>query len=231
MSASPSVKASPQSRPSSSQESRSKKSGMSRRLLHWFEKKLGRSIRLQGKGLGTRLVLKKLPVVPAQPQFPGMVLLKPVAIERQKLMRKELHELLRKHPKTTSMLRHLTYVERTLRLKGVPGIDALPLNVLTKALAQLESLVRNWSVSGLDEVRSRLTLLIKNKEIIARNTGEADASNDLSDSGSADVCEVSHSIFEEMERSWHGQVPANCAAAMTSSANANAKSASHQLSA
>ncbi len=196
-------------------------------MLRWLGKRIGRSISLRGHGLGTRLVIGKLSEELKQPQYPGMLVLKPVPSDRQKSMRRELHELLRKHPQTASMHRHLAYVERTLRHKGVPAVDALPLDVLRKALTQLESLVRMWSVSGLDEVRSRLTLLIKNKEIIALHQGEPEPeAMDIRESGPADVCEVSHSVYEEMERSWHGKVPDALAPSMASASPENSNRAS-----
>lgn len=234
MSASSSLSAPHRRRSSLNQDSTASQLSLSSRLLHWLGKRLGRSIRVRGHGLGTRLSLDKKPDAPKQPQYPGMVVLKPVPSERQKAMRKELHELLHKHPQTVSMHRHLAYVERTLRHKGAPAVDALPVDVLKKALTQLESLVKMWSLSALDEVRSRLTLLIKNKEIIARNLGEPQPQPlDIKESGPADVSEVSHSVFEEMDRSWRGRLPesvsSSISAASPNSGPSEVSEASHSL--
>lgn len=177
------------------------------RLLSWFEQRFGRSIRLQGRGMQMRLVVKKVAAAPATPQFPGMVALKPLSEDRQEAMRKDLRRLLRQHPETKKLLRHLAYVERTLRHDGVAAVDELPLDLLSKALSQLENLVVNWSALGLGEVRSRLSLLVKNKQILALHAGGAGAPTEMDHSQRADVCEVSHSVFEEMERSWRGQMP------------------------
>ncbi len=198
--------------------SRHNRESVRNRLLHWLEQRLGRSIRLQGQGVHTRLVVKKLIPAPAEPQFPGMVTLKPVSTTRQQAMRKELSGLIHQHPQTKKLLRHLAYVEHTLRHDGVKAVDALPLEVLEKALSQLETLVRNWSVSGLDEVRSRLSLLVKNKQILAlHRQGDGAQVTDMDDSQRADVCEVSHSVYEEMDRSWRGQVPPTLTAVMHAS--------------
>ncbi|XVJ70313.1 MAG: hypothetical protein HEQ39_12190 [Rhizobacter sp.] len=122
-------------------------------------------------------------------------------------MKKELRELLRQHPQTKKLLRHLAYVEQTLRHDGLQAVDDLPMDVLHKALTQLETLVANWSALGLGEIRSRLSLLIKNKKILALHVEDATHSTQMDLSQRADVCEVSHSVFEEMDRSWRGHIP------------------------
>ncbi|MFM8901535.1 MAG: hypothetical protein ACKOF9_16555 [Burkholderiales bacterium] len=139
--------------------------------------------------------------------FPGMVVIKPLSKERLALMQQDLRKLIRQHPQTKKLLRHLAYVERTLRREGLKAVDELPLEVLSKALTQLETLVVNWSALGLAELRSRLSLLVKNKKILALHTEAAPQSTQMDYSQRADVCEVSHSVFEEMERSWRGNVP------------------------
>ncbi len=194
--------------------------GVGGRLLEWLEKRLGRSIRVQGQGMQMRLVLKKVAVAPAAPEFPGMVKLKPLSAEKQETMRKDLRRLLRQHPQTKNLLRHLAYVERTLRHDGVQAMDELPLDVLSRALEQLENLVVNWSASGLGEARSRLSVLVKNKQIVAQHLGRDAPMTEMDPSQRADVCEVSHSVFEEMDRSWRGQVPPILTAALSSPAAA-----------
>lgn len=154
-----------------------------------------------------RLVMEKVSKASANPLFPGMVVIKPLPKEKLALMQKELRRLLRQHPQTKKLLRHLAYVERTLRHEGLKAVDELPLDVLAKALTQLETLVVNWSALGLGELRSRLSLLVKNKKILALHTEINHPSTQMDYSQRADVCEVSHSVFEEMDRSWRGQVP------------------------
>ncbi len=190
--------------------------GVGGRLLVWLQKRLGRSIRVQGQGMQMRLVVEKMPVVPAAPEFPGMVKLKTLSAEKQETMRKDLRRLLRQHPQTKNLLRHLAYVEHTLRHDGVQAMDDLPLEVLSKALEQLETLVVNWSASGLGEARSRLSVLVKNKQIVAQHLGRDAPMTEMDPSQRADVCEVSHSVFEEMDRSWRGQVPPTLTAALSS---------------
>jgi hypothetical protein len=180
---------------------------LGQRLMRWVEQRLGRSIQLCGHGLQMRVMVKKLIGVQQSPQFPGMVALRVLPKERLKLMQKELRGLLRQHPQTKKLLRHLAYVERTLRNDGLKAMDELPLDVLSKALTQLESLVVNWSAQGLDEIRSRLSLLVKNKKILALHMDGEAQPTEMDPSQRADVCEVSYSVFDEMEKSWRGQVP------------------------
>jgi hypothetical protein len=177
------------------------------RLLRWVEQRFGRRIQLRGRGLQTRVVVKKLSSAKEAPLLPGMTVLKPLSENKLALMQQELRGLLRQHPQTKTLLRHLAYVERTLRHDGLKAVDTLPLDVLTKALSQLESLVANWSALGLGEMRSRLSLLVKNAKILAQHENGATHHTQMDDSQRADVCEVSHSVFEEMEKSWRGQVP------------------------
>ena len=177
------------------------------RLVRWVEQRLGRRIQVLGQGLRMRVTIKKVSSAQEAPQFPGMVQLRTLSTERVGLMQKELRGLLRQHPQTKMLLRHLAFVERTLRHDGLKAVDDLPLDLLSKALEQLESLVANWSALGLGEMRSRLSLLVKNKKILALHmVGEAQAT-EMDHSQRAEVGEVSHSVFEEMDRSWRGQLP------------------------
>jgi hypothetical protein len=201
-------------------ESRKRRSrrplSVGQRLVRWVEQRLGRRIQVRGHGLQMRVLVKKVPPANETPQLPGMVQLRTLSENRLALMQKELRGLLRQHPQTKMLLRHLAYVERTLRHDGLKAVDDLPLDVLSKALAQLESLVANWSALGLGEVRSRLSLLIKNKKILALHMSADAQATEVDPLQRADVCEVSHSVFEEMERSWKGQIPPTLTQALTS---------------
>ena len=115
-------------------------------------------------------------------------------------------------------MRHLDVIERTLRHIGIDAVEALPVKVLAKGLDELEALVWDWSPVGLAELRSRLAVTVKQRR------HEADAPTALQlerpDSSApridAEVNEVSHELFEEMERSWTGQMPSGLAQAKSS---------------
>lgn len=130
-------------------------------------------------------------------------------------MRRELFTLLERHPQSRQTMRHLDVVERVLRRQGFEAVQALPVKVLARALDEMESLVWDWSQAGLAEIRSRLAVTVK-----ARRNEPAVVEAKVQERYStappieADVTEVSHDVFEEMERSWTGKMPAEIAAAM-----------------
>jgi hypothetical protein len=78
--------------------------------------------------------------------------------EPPNVMLRELRALLGKHADARQLLRHLAYVERTLRLDDADALDRLPPGLAHKALQQLEGLVDDWSTPGLAELRLRLAM-------------------------------------------------------------------------
>lgn len=151
-----------------------------------------------------------------------------------KQMRRELYTLLQRHPDSRRMLRHLDVIERTLRHIDIDAVQGLPLKVLTKGLDELESLVWDWSPAGLAELRSRLAVTIKQRRHEMATSAarpERYESTPRVDTEGTEVEEVSAEVYEEMERSWSGQMPATVAAALqahhASSAPADAGGGSH----
>jgi hypothetical protein len=134
-------------------------------------------------------------------------------------MRADLFFMLEQHPASRDLVRALALVERTLQRSGFDGVDRLPQKVLARALTELERLVRDWSPVGLAELRSRLAVLVKTKPIEAPKAAppepeetEGPASKisvfaGLDSAQPTDVSEVDHELYEEMERSWVGQIP------------------------
>lgn len=131
--------------------------------------------------------------------------------QRVRRMRRELYELMQQHPTSRQLMRHLDLVERTLRHEGYAAVEALPVRVIAKALTQLEKLVWDWSAPGLAELRSRLAVMVKTRKPEAEQEAASTAALELdmmnAHPGTADVTEVDHAMFEEMERSWAGQLP------------------------
>ena len=72
--------------------------------------------------------------------------------------------LLDEVPETRSALRHLVFVEQSLKKKGLRALHKLPLEVLQRALEQLEGLVTNWSPVGLAGLRSKMAVAIIDRE-------------------------------------------------------------------
>ena len=136
--------------------------------------------------------------------------------QRVRQMRRDLYALFDQHPSSRKLMRHLATVERTLQEEGLQGFEALPLAVITKALAELEGMVRDWSPTGLAELRSRMAVLAKNRppQNASANSSspvtaeeQIDIRAPLGLAAAAEVTEVDHAEFEEMERSWVGVVP------------------------
>ena len=132
---------------------------------------------------------------------------------RDRQMKRDLFTLMEQHPSSRQLMRHLDLLERTLRKGGLAGVDALPIRVIAKALTQLERLVWDWSPVGLAELRSRMAVMVKTRPMGAAQESLSTASIELELAGHADVSEVDHATFEEMERSWVGVMPAGVAAA------------------
>jgi len=79
-------------------------------------------------------------------------------------MHEALHALLAHHNGARQLMRHLAYLERTLKISGGEGLNGLPVDVLKKGLAQLEEFVSDWSSPGLAQLRLQLTMDIADKE-------------------------------------------------------------------
>lgn len=137
--------------------------------------------------------------------------------QRVRQIRLDLFNLLGQHPSSRRLMRHLAMVERTLQAEGIEGFEALPVRFIAKALAELESLVWDWSPIGLAELRSRMAVLVKNRPRPVRNVSvdpnsvpavlPPAAESDFSMNVKADVSEATHAEFEAMERSWAGVIP------------------------
>jgi len=80
------------------------------------------------------------------------------------LMLEQLHALLAPFPDARRTLRALVFVEQALEKKGLRALNKLPLDVLQRALDQLEGLVTNWSPRGLAGLRSRMAVAIIDRE-------------------------------------------------------------------
>jgi hypothetical protein len=80
------------------------------------------------------------------------------------LIQQELHQLLDDLPETRATMRHLVFVEQALQRKGLRALHKLPVDVLRRALEQLEGLVVNWSPVGLAALRAKMAVAIIDRE-------------------------------------------------------------------
>lgn len=124
----------------------------------------------------------------------------------------ELRELLRGHPDARPLMRHLGFVEQTIARFGSRALKSeIPVPVLRKAVDQLDLLVRGSPTEGLVYLRARLAQAAESR---APAAFEADEDTETRP-GSLEVTEASHSLFDEMERSWTGQMPLDSPPAAT----------------
>ncbi len=80
------------------------------------------------------------------------------------LVRQQLATLLDELPETRDTMRHLVFVEQAIARKGLRALHRVPLDVLQRALEQLEGLVTNWSPEGLANLRSKMAVAIIDRE-------------------------------------------------------------------
>ncbi|MBP6763349.1 MAG: hypothetical protein KA141_00035 [Rubrivivax sp.] len=90
------------------------------------------------------------------------------------LMLQQLAALLDELPETRHTMRHLVFVEQALAKKGLKALHKLPVDVLQRALDQIEGLVTNWSPVGLASLRSKMAVAIIDREHMDPDA-EADA--------------------------------------------------------
>jgi hypothetical protein len=125
---------------------------------------------------GVEIVLQERPAVPAKAaKKPSRAELSSRK-EREELalMREQLAALLDELPESRQTMRHLGFVEQALAKKGLKALHKLPVDVLQRALEQIEGLVTNWSPVGLASLRSKMAVAIIDREHMDPET-EADA--------------------------------------------------------
>jgi hypothetical protein len=78
--------------------------------------------------------------------------------------REDLARVLDDDPASRSTMRHLAFVEHALEKKGWRALHKVPLDVLRKALEQLEAQVTNWSPVGLACLRSKMAVAVIDRD-------------------------------------------------------------------
>jgi len=115
------------------------------------------------EGEVVRVVLEERPRVPSK-RVQRDEAAKRKADEELALIRSELAALLNELPETRKTMRHLVFVEQALAKKGLRALHKIPLDVLQRALDQLEGLVLNWSPAGLANLRSKMAVAVLDRE-------------------------------------------------------------------
>lgn len=124
---------------------------------------------------GVEIVLEERPQAAAKPKKASRADVT-TRKERDELavIRQQLAALLDELPETRSTMRHLGFVEHALSKKGLKALHKLPVDVLQRALEQIEGLVTNWSPAGLASLRSKMAVAIIDREHMDPDA-EADA--------------------------------------------------------
>ena len=120
-------------------------------------------------------------------------------------VRRDLAGVLDQHPRAREVMKYVRALERGLEKKGRFALDDLPVEVIRRALEQLDPLVSDWSPEGLSTLRSKAAVAIADRE---RTEAErAEARRALNESH-VEVEEASVTTFmqanEEWERSFTG---------------------------
>jgi hypothetical protein len=161
-----------------------------RRPLNWLRSLLKRPLKLERRGLQIHVVLAEPAPAPPPPESPG---------EALRRGHEALRDLLARHPEVRHLMRHLGFLEQALARTGSKALRSeVPLPVLRKAHEQLELLMRDDASPELSAFATRLERVIAERR---RSAEDAPAA------GALQVSEASHSLFDEMERSWTGQMP------------------------
>jgi hypothetical protein len=159
------------------------------------------SVRLTrvGKNIHVKLTPTHAPVVAAAPP-PDKATLELQA------MRDELKQLLNAHPMTRNLMRHLVYVDAALQQQGIAALSEVPVEVLAKAVEQLESLVANWSNVRLADLRSKMSVAVVQRSRDAFYGDGGENASAFHTASRLQVDDVSHSMFMQIEASYKGLV-------------------------
>ena len=113
-----------------------------------------------------------------------------------------LKALLDSHAKTRRLMRHLTYFERSLAVHGSKALAIVPVEVLSAALGQLESLVGDWSDPALAELRSKMAVALIDRSVDELAGSIPERLSNFNTDSRLVVDEVSHSVFLELDRQY-----------------------------
>jgi len=160
--------------------------------LRWVRDVLGRSIRLERKN--------QVHVALVDPRG---VAEEPMSLLMQQ--RADLGARLLVHDQATQIVRNLFIVHDELRANGWPGVENLPLKVISRGLSEAEIL----AVDEASDVLATIIATLREVKVAAEARAAREALE--ADWEVPQVPEVSDTNFDEyelMERSWAGTVPA-----------------------
>jgi hypothetical protein len=122
-------------------------------------------------------------------------------------LRTALKDLLDSHRLARRVMRHLGYFERALATEGLMATSQVPVDVLAAALRQLDSIVDNWSNQRLAELRSKMAVAVVDRSADPFFGRPGEQLSNFATASRLEVADVSHSMFMELEREYHGLLP------------------------
>jgi len=161
--------------------------------LRWVREVLGRSIRLEQRKNQRHVTLVD----------PRAAAEEPMSLLMQQ--RADLGARLLVHDPATQIVRNLFIVHDELRANGWPGVENLPLKVISRGLSEAEIL----AVDEASDVLATIIATLREVKVAAEARAAREALE--ADWEVPQVPEVSDTNFDEyelMERSWAGTVPA-----------------------
>lgn len=112
-----------------------------------------------------------------------------------KAMRAELKDLFNRCPGSREVLPHLAGVEHAIKTQGLAAFENLPLRVLQRATAQLESVLTEPVSPAIAELRSRIGVALKNFEKLEQAASRRSAPSSFLVDEKLQVSEGSHTDF------------------------------------
>lgn len=167
--------------------------------VRWLKRLFRRPVRLKRQGLDFKLVLDDPATRFGDTAMDGPKMTPSDTADVQ-AMRLELAAVLDRDPRSRSVLVHLNMLERALKTKGMKAFEDLPAELLRKAMAQLDTLVMDWSARGLTLLRARASGTLARTRISA-GTRQAD----FGDTTHVQVREASVTTFMEAEQEWNAR--------------------------
>ena len=172
---------------------------MVRSLSGWTRAK-GWLDRLMGRRKAAAASIESPPVPSAGSQVARLT------ADELALVRKDLRKVLDQHAESRRVMRYLRALEHGLHKKGRHALEELPVELLRRALGQLDLLVTDRSLPGLATLRSKAAISIADRERLA---SDRDRNRRMAEHDEVEVEDASHTTFlevnEEWERSFTGQ--------------------------
>lgn len=121
------------------------------------------------------------------------------------LVRHHLAEVLDQHPQARKVMRYVMALEHALRKKGRFALDDLPIDVIRRALEQLDQFVVDWTPEGLATLRSKAAVAIADRERVDDERRQRREANETD----VEVEEASVTKFLEVNEEWERSFTGN----------------------